>query len=503
MTSAPPALHLSMHAAPADAASWRLTPRAIAVRLFFTCWLIYALHAATNTVREIYPALAIGDHLSFRLDEYAGLHPDLFEMKGRGWYINSNPGASMLGAVPYALFRPVIDRIVSRVNRGRAASGQRPPEYASPWPMARAFYEQAWRRGLDVKFGLAALLMQVLCMAPVSAMGVVAMFYLLRRLFHSDRAALWLGLLYGFGTPVFFRTGYLNQNLLLAHFAFLGFLALWTGRRGCHFLAGLAGGAAVLLDYSGIVLLMGLFVYGMLKRAGLRRALWYALGALGPLALLWYYQWSCFGNPFLPAQHWMARVAYIDIGYQGVAWPQPDLLFLNAFDYRFGLFTTAPVLLLALVAPFRNRILPSLEMWFLLLLPAALWLFCGSVSYTRLQYNTGFRHMVPAVPFLFVAVALVLARLPRRTAYFVAVLAIAQAWCMAMYRDVERGFGVLDPVIRVVVGGFTLPVLTVLSRMPGQFGEYVSGGVSALPAFLLVGAVLYGVWSARPQDHAR
>src|SRR4051812_23910186 len=46
-------------------APWRFSTRGLAVRLFLTCWLIYSLHVATNTVREIYLALAIGDHLSF------------------------------------------------------------------------------------------------------------------------------------------------------------------------------------------------------------------------------------------------------------------------------------------------------------------------------------------------------------------------------------------------------------------------------------------------------
>src|SRR6476659_6717726 len=60
--------------------------RSIAVRLFLTCWLVYSVHVATNTVREIYLALAIGDRLSFRVDEYAHLHPDLFEKPGYGWH---------------------------------------------------------------------------------------------------------------------------------------------------------------------------------------------------------------------------------------------------------------------------------------------------------------------------------------------------------------------------------------------------------------------------------
>src|SRR5581483_9673617 len=111
--------------------------RGIALRLFLTCWLLYALHFATNTVREIYPALSLGDHLSFDVSEYVGLHPDIFELPGRGAFINNNPGASInnnpgasiLGALPYTLARPVIDRIVERIQRARAASNAPPPNY--------------------------------------------------------------------------------------------------------------------------------------------------------------------------------------------------------------------------------------------------------------------------------------------------------------------------------------------------------------------------------------
>src|SRR5689334_6097254 len=197
-------------------APWIFPTRSIAVRLFITCWLVYSIHVATNTVREIYLALAIGDHLSFRVDDYAHLHPDLFDKKGYGWHIGANPGASMLGAIPYAMSRPVVDRVVAAVNRSRAASGQKePPAYNSPWPMARAFFQESWKRGYDVKFGIAAIVMQAFCMAPISALTAVAMFYFLRRVFGSDRAAFWLALLYAFGTPAFFRTGYLNHNLML------------------------------------------------------------------------------------------------------------------------------------------------------------------------------------------------------------------------------------------------------------------------------------------------
>lgn len=495
-----------------------LSTLSIALRLFITCWLVYTLHFSTNIVREIYPALALGDHFSFRVDEYANMHPDLFDKPGYGWHIGNNPGASMVAAVPYAIARPVIDPIVEHVQRKRAASGlTEPPTYNSPWPMAQEFYKEAWRRGYDVKFGLAAFVMQFLCMAPTSALGVVTMFYVLRRLFGSNKVALWLSLLYAFGTPVFFRSGFLNHNMMLGHIAFMGFVALWTERgpgklslAKRFFLAGLAGGTALLFDYSGVIFLLGLFAYGIAKRWGvdslrdtLRHTVWYSLGALGPIALLWFYQWRSFGNPFYPGQHWMPPVEWIELGYQGFGWMQPELLFSLAFDYRYGLFVTCPLMLLAVVSPWvirrQPKQLPRLELAFFLLMFAGLWVFFSGVNYTRLQFNTGIRYMAPVFPFLFVPAAIVLMRLPRAIIYLLSAGSVTLSWCLAMHRDVERGLGILDPVLHVFVGGFKLPVLTVLSRMGNQFGEYVAGGVSPLPLFLLTATMLYGIWAYRKQ----
>jgi hypothetical protein len=61
--------------------------------------------------------LALGDHLSFRVDEYAGMHPDIFEKVGYGWHIANNPGVSTVAAIPYAIARPVIDPIVEGVQK--------------------------------------------------------------------------------------------------------------------------------------------------------------------------------------------------------------------------------------------------------------------------------------------------------------------------------------------------------------------------------------------------
>jgi hypothetical protein len=135
----------------------QFTNRGIAFRLFLTCWLIFTLHFATNTVREIYPALSLAENFSFDVSEYAGIHPDIFTIEERGTFINNNPGASILGAIPYFMSRPATDRIVERVQKSRAANPQtEDANYDSIYPMAQEFYQKAREKGFDVKFGLAA-----------------------------------------------------------------------------------------------------------------------------------------------------------------------------------------------------------------------------------------------------------------------------------------------------------------------------------------------------------
>src|SRR5262249_51809141 len=143
-----------------------------------------------------------------------------------------------------------------------------------------------------------------------------------------------------------------------------------------------------------------------------------------------------------------------------------------------------------------RRLMPKLELTTMLTLAAVLWVFFSGVNYTRLQANTGIRYLAPIFPLLFIPAALTLARLPRRVVYFLAVICVTESWCLAMHRDVERGLGVLDPILHVFIGGFELPALTTLSRMGAQLGEFTARGVTPLPLLALTAVILYGVWAS-------
>jgi len=484
------------------------------LRLFLTCWVVFCLHFATDFVREHYLVMSVAESASFDLEPYYGLHEDIFRNPPNaphgGTHHGANPGISLLAAVPYFILRPAVEKVVGVALASRQTGADSVAVYDDPREMRVRFYREAYARGLDIKFGLVGIITMVLCMAPLSALGVVGVHRLLEGAGLTARLSLGLSLLYAFGTPVLFRTAYLNQNLAIGIVGLLAFYLLWNpGRRltmsadrRTLFAGGLAG-FGLLCDYSGGLSLALLGLYALARArdsaggvAGvLRTGALYTAGALPMIVALWVYQWAAFGHPFLPPQHWMPAVIYSDQGYQGVTGPNLGLLMQLLFHPSFGLLVSAPLLLLALGAPFLIRpgrsFLPGRELTLCLGIAAAYLIFFSSIAYTQLQWSTGIRYMMPAVPFLFLAAAAVLVRLPRGVAFGVVALAVTVAWSMAMVRN---QYGVHQNLIRVFVEGFQLPWLTTLGKMASQYAPWLTGRPSALPVMALVAAVLWAIW---------
>lgn len=489
----------------------RTPQRRVALRLFVTAWVVFCLHFATNVAREHYPAFSLAERGTLRVDPYLGLHPDLFEIPGRGGFINNNPGTSILAALPYLLARPVIDPLEARVRAGRGGDAQAPAaEYDTPYPLRRRFFRKVRERGLDVRFGLASAAIHVGYTAPLSALSVVAMRAVLLRVGFGGAGALGLSLLYAFGTPVFFRTGYLNQNLTVALLAFLAFALLHRpGRappgRGALLAAGLLTGFTVVCDYSGVVPIVALGLYALARLArgpegarALPRAGWMVAGGAATASLLPLYQAWAFGDPFAPAQRFMPATELSAAGWHGVQLPAADLLWKNLFAPDYGLFVAGPLLLLAFAAPWARRHRPAAgprlgtpELALAFGMLAGIWLFASSIAFARLQWNTGVRYLLPAVPFLFLPAATVLVRLPRRARLLAVGLGILVCWTHAMVREPP-----VESLATVLLTGPRLPWLDVLGRMGGAYVP-IFAREAPDPTWLLaaVGGALALLWA--------
>jgi hypothetical protein len=474
-------------------------------RLFFTVWLIYTVHFASDVVRETYLAITLAENASIRVDEYMGLHPDLFQMEGRGAFINNNPGASILGALPYAVARPAFELLY----RWKPGLIEPKPDatYDDPRPNRNKFFDAVRARGLDIKLALAAAAIHAGLMVPLGGAAAVAVFLYLRNTLRDERKALWLAFLYAFGTPIFFRSAFLNQNVLIAHAILAAFLLASSLARDRSservtkrlLLIGLMLGISLLCDYSAIPLAVAFGAWVIAEggqRGGLRNGFsWgvkYVAGATGPIALLLAYQWAAFGNPLLPAQSYMPPTRYSVLGWNGFFLPNAELMWRNLFDPAFGLFAFCPLLILSMAAPFVRRReggLQRSELWLILSVSAALYVFLSCVAFAFLQWNTGVRYMVPAVPLLFFAAVPVLLRMPGWARYAIVIPTVSISWAVSMTRDAVPG-----ALARVFLQGFELPWLTVLRKTASGYMPSLASGASPTAILVLLAIILWLVW---------
>jgi hypothetical protein len=139
---------------------------------------------------------------------------------------------------------------------------------------------------------------------------------------------------------------------------------------------------------------------------------------------------------------------------------------------------------------------PARETVFLSAVAAGLILFFSTVEYTRLQWVTGIRYLVSAIPFLFVLVAAVLIRLPKPVAVLLGLMSIGEAWAMSMARRVgDPSDRVIDSILSVARDGVQLPWLTTLGNMGTRYMTLLGlQDLSAVPILVAGAVVICGLW---------
>ena len=450
----------------------RLTPRAVLrtggtaripllrtlaslrVRLFLCCWLVYGLFFATNIVREHYAAFAVLDRGDWVCDRYAGMHPDIFLHSDGHWYVGNNVMGSLIAAAPLLAFDPLLDRLEERSRQALAASPA-PPDttYQTRYPLRREAFRRIKLAGLDLRFGASAALTSLLLMAPLSALLVVLVHELLRRRGLDAGRALWLAILFGFGTPLLYRSAHLNHNMFLMQALFGAFLLLWLGREEGepHTLrrriaAGFLCGIAFALDYAGAIPVAVLTAYMVIPRvreAGVataaRESLPFVLAGLPGLLFLLGTQWAMYGDPFAPGQFVMNAVNYTEKGVRGIGLPSVEVFTKNLFSPGWGLLTFGPLLALGFL-PARygesELLFPRRERRWSAALVLTFMLFCAANWYSLMQFNSGFRYLLPVVPFLFLAASDHLARLPKTTLAILSAPILLHSVVLSMAREV-------------------------------------------------------------------
>lgn len=477
-------------------------------RIFLIAWMIYSLHFATNVVREHYPAFSIAQHGTFRVDEYQGFHADIFVHRDGHSVIGNQVFVSMLAAVPLVIFSPVLNALEDYSKAKLAREGLQDAEYRTDKPNRVNFFRLVKSRGLDLRFGAATFITSAFFMAPATALFLVFFYGVLRRRGLDAHQATGLTFLLGFGTPLFFRTSTLNHNLFVMYAMFIAFALLWMKPAGVagvslrnRLLAGFFGGLTLATDYVGVIILPLLWAHFVLARVktaswstAIRESMAMVVGSLPPIAFLLFTQWAMYGHPLYPGQHWMPEQnVYVNAGVRGWTLPDPELFLMSLFDPSFGMYTWGPVLLLALIPVWRYRsdtlVLPRFERRWLVAAWIVFLLFASANQYSRLQFNSGFRYLVPLVPFLVLAISDHWIRLGPRVRWAIAAAAVVGSWVLTVYREpVGKSWQLL------VAEGPQLPWYRVLGMTANPDNPWL--GTWWIPTALLAVtiAIAAGIW---------
>ncbi len=275
-----------------------------------------------------------------------------------------------------------------------------------------------------------AWLCSVFTVGLASALGVVLVLRVASQMFPGHpAAALGAALAFGFGTTFFpFGTLMFDHNitavLLLASFA--------AARNGRAMPAGVWAGIAAVTNY--LAAIPGAFFGVWLLLRGARRLDWnaavrFTLGVLPCLAVLLAYNVAAFGSPFA-----------LNTSFQNPVFKETAPAFLGMFTapswfaalvitispWR-GIFILSPVIIVAVLWIFRRgkSALPPAERW--LILACAAFFFLINVCFNGFHggFAAGPRYLIPAMPFLCLALAPAFVRWPCATTALAAV-SIAQ-----------------------------------------------------------------------------
>jgi hypothetical protein len=144
-------------------------------------------------------------------------------------------------------------------------------------------------------------------------------------------------------------------------------------------------------------------------------------------------------------------------------------------------------------------ILPRAERRWLVAAWIAFLLFASANQYSRLQFNSGFRYLVPLVPLLMLAAADHWVRWPRTWRYGIGGVAVLHAWVLTVFREpVPQSWRMF------LAEGPQLPWYRVLGLTSSPDNPYL--GTWLVPTVLIaitavMGAALWRVGNRLEQTH--
>lgn len=269
----------------------------------------------------------------------------------------------------------------------------------------------------------------------------MAMYLIARRITADPWRALVPTLGISFGTMLWPYSAVYYGHVIAAALLVLSFYLLFSGRQSGEpisnqrfFWAGLAVSLAFVTEYTAALIIVGLAAYTALVMRGRRAAAWIraagsaALGALIPLSILLFYNWTVYGNALAAGYAYEVEEQFsqgMALGVMGIHMPSLTAIYHITLDPKFGLFWQSPILLLGIVGFFfavRAReyrpeaFLCLYAVGIMIAMNGGYYLWWGGSAF-------GPRLLIPALPFFIVPLALI----PRKLLWVAGVLGLISA----------------------------------------------------------------------------
>jgi len=350
------------------------------------------------------------------IDGYCGYNTaDLVDW-GSHYYSNKAPGGSLTGIVPWI------------VSLGITALFQIKTE--------------------SVRWALVTYLSTVLSTSLLVSLMVVLIYRMALAFGASQKRSVALALILAFGTIMFPHATEFAGEPIAATCLLAALYLLFTndGETGFwpYFGAGLLAGWAGLCDYPSILISAILAAYALWRLGWSRQFSWFALGSVLIAGLLFTYDWLAFGQPFfLSYEAYMlpgnTRFPAQAQGFSGVTFPRLEVLWQVLLGPQRGLFFCNPVLILAIAGLWFFWRRSALRAEFVVIFSSILAFVLLNASYgDSIIYwgggtATGPRHMLPAIPFMVLALTF----LPKKWNTALAGAALLSTFLMLMATAVE------------------------------------------------------------------
>jgi hypothetical protein len=267
------------------------------------------------------------------------------------------------------------------------------------------------------------LLLPIFVVSLFSALLAPLIYVFGRRITGDPWTSLLMTIVICLGTPYFVYSTTYYGHTLAGLLLFLAFF-IWLDSRnknqfgpGPTTLSGFLLGVAIVTEYPTFLIaaVIWLYILYVLGKSGhildLKLHALLIIGALIPILVLLYYNYSIFKNPFtISYSHEASQDFYTvqNTGLMGIGLPNPLILFYMTFHTTMGIFWQSPVLLLAffgwLAATKNHEYLPEAVFAFAVIL-VYLVVFSGYHTWWGGLAFTP-RHLIPALPFF--AVPLIL-----------------------------------------------------------------------------------------------